>query len=106
MVIRAWNIFHDRHLDTSKIGLQNLSTVNIKAIMRLPYRAIRNIHLFGSPFVGAFIYSDALRQVGAFAALVQWGLFPLMAAAGLLLWMAPQIARWVDGRRSVQPGDP
>ena len=61
--------------------------------MQLPYKLLRNLHLAASPFIGAFVYSGALRANDTFAALVQWGVFPLMAAGGLALWLSPRLAR-------------
>ena len=61
--------------------------------MPLPYKLLRNLHLAASPFIGAFVYSGALRANDTFAAVVQWGVFPLMAAGGLALWLSPRLAR-------------
>jgi hypothetical protein len=61
--------------------------------MQIPHRLVRNLHLAASPFIGAYVYSGALRANETFAALVQWGVFPLMAAGGLLLWLSPRLAR-------------
>jgi hypothetical protein len=51
--------------------------------MRPPLRLIRNLHLAASPVIGAFVDSGDLRPNDFFLALVQWGVFPLVAAAGL-----------------------
>jgi hypothetical protein len=61
--------------------------------MQIPHKLIRNLHLAASPFIGAFVYSGALRANDTFAAVVQWGVFPLMAAGGLALWLSPRLAR-------------
>ena len=61
--------------------------------MALPTKLIRNVHLIASPFIGAFVYSDALRANEAFVAAVKWGVFPVVAAAGLALWLGPRLAR-------------
>jgi len=61
--------------------------------MQIPLRLLRNLHLIAAPFIGAFVYSGALRQSEAFVAFVQWGVFPLMAAGGLALWLSPRLAR-------------
>ncbi len=61
--------------------------------MQIPHKLIRNLHLAAAPFIGAFVYSGALRANETFAALVQWGVFPLMAVGGLLLWLGPRLAR-------------
>jgi hypothetical protein len=61
--------------------------------MKLPHRLLRNMHLTASPFIGAFVYSGALRESEPFVALVQWAIFPLVASAGLALWLGPRLAR-------------
>lgn len=66
--------------------------------MQLPLKLIRNLHLAASPFIGAYVYSGALRANETFAALIQWGVFPLVAAAGLALWLGPRLARRAAAR--------
>jgi len=66
--------------------------------MQIPQKLIRNLHLAASPFIGAFVYSGALRANDTFAALVQWGAFPLMAAGGLALWLRTRLARRARNR--------
>ena len=61
--------------------------------MRLPFTILRNLHLAASPFIGAYVYSSALRANETFSALVQWGVFPLVASAGLALWLGPRLTR-------------
>ena len=61
--------------------------------MKLPFKLIRNVHLAASPFIGAFVYSGALRQSETFLVLIQWVVFPLVAAAGLALWLGPRLSR-------------
>lgn len=61
--------------------------------MQSSHRLLRYLHLASTPFVGAFVYSGALRANEAFVAFVQWGVFPLVAAAGLALWARPWLAR-------------
>ena len=61
--------------------------------MPLPYKLLRNLHLAASPFIGGFVYSGALRANDTFLAIVQWGVFPLVAAAGLAMWLGPRLAR-------------
>ncbi|MCA3219847.1 MAG: hypothetical protein ING59_15095 [Burkholderiales bacterium] len=68
--------------------------------MQLPYKLIRNLHLLASPFIGALVYSGPLRANETFLDVVQWGVFPLMAAGGLLLWLGPRLARRAGGARS------
>ncbi len=61
--------------------------------MPIPRTLLRTVHLTASPLIGAFVYSGALRDNDTFLALVQWGAFPLVAGAGLALWLAPRWAR-------------
>ena len=51
------------------------------------------MHLAASPFIGAFVYSAALRTNETFLAVIQWVVFPLVAAAGLALWLGPRLSR-------------
>lgn len=62
--------------------------------MQIPFKLIRNLHLAASPFIGAFVYSGALRQNDAFLSVIQWVVFPLVATAGLALWLGPRLARY------------
>ncbi|MEN9779385.1 MAG: hypothetical protein RL014_533 [Pseudomonadota bacterium] len=66
--------------------------------MRLSHRLLRNVHLAAAPIVGAFVYAKPLRENEAFAAVVQWGVFPLVAVAGLALWMRGLSARRAANR--------
>ena len=70
--------------------------------MKFPHRLIRNLHLATTPLLGAFVYSGALRDNATFLALVQWVVFPLVAAAGLALWLGPRLARRGASRDSTQ----
>ena len=68
--------------------------------MPLPFKLLRNLHLAASPVIGAFVYSGAMRDNATFLALVQWVVFPLVAAAGLALWLGPRLAKRGAGRGS------
>ncbi|MFN9726953.1 hypothetical protein [Acidovorax sp.] len=61
--------------------------------MKLPHRLLRLVHLLGAPFVGAFDYAEPLRHASTYLLLVQWVIFPLMAGAGVRMWLGPQLAR-------------
>ena len=61
--------------------------------MHLSRRLLRNLHLATTPLVGAFVYSGALRDNEVFVSIMQWGVFPLVAGAGLALWIHPRLAR-------------
>ena len=70
--------------------------------MQIPFRLLRNLHLITAPFIGAFVYSGALRQSDVFVALIQWGIFPMVAGAGLALWLGPRLTRRPAGRKGSQ----
>lgn len=61
--------------------------------MKLSHRLLRNLHLATTPVVGAFVYASPLRENATFVAIVQWGVFPVVASAGLLMWIRPWLAR-------------
>ena len=65
--------------------------------MRPSHRLLRNLHLATTPVLGAFVYASPLRENPAFVAIVQWGVFPLVAGAGLLMWIRPWLARRAAG---------
>jgi hypothetical protein len=57
------------------------------------------MHLVLSLLLGAFVYSP-LREVSAFAAVVQLIVFPAMTLSGVWMWQQGRIARW--SRRAAQ----
>lgn len=61
--------------------------------MRLPYRRLRRVHLLLAPLMGVFLYSPSLRNDPHVLAIVQFGLFPAVALAGLALWLGPRLPR-------------
>lgn len=66
--------------------------------MRVSHRFLRYVHMAATPLVGAFVYAGPLRESEAFVAVVQWGAFPLVAGAGLVLWARGLLARRAAGR--------
>lgn len=69
--------------------------------MKLSHRLLRNLHLATTPVLGAFVYVSPLRENPTFVAIVQWGVFPLVASAGVLMWIRPWLAkRAVDNKAS------
>ena len=66
--------------------------------MRLTHRLLRNIHLAATPFLGAFVYAGPLRENAAFVSIVQWGVFPLVAVAGIVMLIRPWLAKRSDTR--------
>lgn len=61
--------------------------------MLLSHRLLRNLHLATTPVLGAFVYASPLRENPAMVAIVQWGVFPLVAGAGMMMWIRPWLAR-------------
>lgn len=61
--------------------------------MHISHRMLRNLHLAATPFLGAFVYASPLRENAVFANIVQWGVFPLVAGAGLVMLIRPWLAR-------------
>jgi transposase InsO family protein len=61
--------------------------------MKLSHRLLRNLHLATTPVLGAYVYASPLREDATFVAIVQWGVFPVVAVAGLLMWIRPWLAR-------------
>ena len=61
--------------------------------MRMSHRLLRNLHLATTPILGAFVYASPFRENPVFVAIVQWGVFPLVASAGLVMWIRPWLAR-------------
>jgi hypothetical protein len=61
--------------------------------MRLTHRLLRNVHLATTPILGVFVYASPLRDNAVFVAIVQWCVFPLVAGAGLVMWIRPRLAK-------------
>ena len=61
--------------------------------MKLSHRPLRNLHLATTLVLGAFVYASPLREHATFVAIIQWGVFPAVAGAGLLMWIRPWLAR-------------
>lgn len=61
--------------------------------MPLPYKQLRLVHLVLAPLTGLFVYAPSLRADPLFLAVMQFGVFPLIALAGLTLWLGPKLAR-------------
>lgn len=61
--------------------------------MKPSHRLLRNLHLATTPVLGAFVYASPLRESATFVAIVQWDVFPVVAGAGLLMWIRPWLAR-------------
>lgn len=61
--------------------------------MRLPYSTLRALHLALGPLLGLFVHAPNLRNDPLVLGLVQFGLFPAVALAGLALWLGRRVAR-------------
>jgi hypothetical protein len=53
----------------------------------------RAIHLVGSALLGAYIYSP-LSDLAWFVALMQFGVVPILAVSGLMMWQQARLLRW------------
>ena len=62
--------------------------------MRLSHQLLRNLHLATTPVLGAFVYVSPLRENPTFVAIVQWGVFPVGASAGALMWIRPWLTKY------------
>ena len=62
--------------------------------MRLSHQLLRNLHLATTPILGAFVYASPLRDNPVFVAIVQWGVFPLVASAGVLMYIRPWLKKY------------
>lgn len=61
--------------------------------MPLPYKQLRLVHLILAPLTGLIVYAPSLRSDPLFLGLMQFAVFPLVALAGLALWLGPKLAR-------------
>lgn len=61
--------------------------------MRFSRKLLRNLHLAATPVLGAFVYASPLRENPGFVAIVQWVVFPVVAGAGVLMWVSPWLAK-------------
>lgn len=67
----------------------------------------RALHLVGSALIGAFVYSP-LGDLAWFTALMQFGVIPLLALSGVVMWQQARVQRWLQpraGRRPVATGE-
>jgi hypothetical protein len=68
--------------------------------MRLSYKLLRNLHLATTPVLGAFVYASPLRENPTFVAIVQWGVFPLVASAGVLMYIRPWLKKYAVEKKA------
>lgn len=57
----------------------------------------RALHLVGSALIGAYVYSP-LGDLSWFTALMQFGVIPLLALSGLVMWQQARVLRWLRAR--------
>ncbi|MEM6280715.1 MAG: hypothetical protein AAF787_00865 [Chloroflexota bacterium] len=60
---------------------------------------IRWLHIAGSGFFGAYLYSPTLATHSVFYAIVAYVIFPLMALSGIALWQQPKLMKLIKGSR-------
>jgi len=62
-------------------------------------RAMRWLHIVGSVVLGTYLYSPWGAEP-AFRALVLYGVFPVLGASGLAMWLWPRLVRaWRGNER-------
>lgn len=54
---------------------------------------LRYAHLIVALLIGAYIYSPTLGSNSAFQALIQFGIFPAIAASGIAMWQQAQLKK-------------
>jgi hypothetical protein len=55
--------------------------------------AIRWLHIVGGSVTATFIYSP-WGESARFAALMRWGVVPLLVLSGVVLWQQHRLSRW------------
>ncbi len=60
----------------------------------MSHRLLRNLHLATKLALGAIVYAIPLRENPTFVAIVQWGVFPVGASAGALMWIRPWLTKY------------
>ncbi len=58
--------------------------------LRQTRKLVRWLHLVGAGLIGAFVYSP-WSDVAWFAALVKWGVIPLLTLSGLWMWQGHKL---------------
>lgn len=61
-------------------------------------QVVRVGHIVEGALIAAFIYSPTLRASGAYTAIIQFVVLPLIILSGVLLWQQPRVMKWL--RRS------
>jgi hypothetical protein len=58
---------------------------------------LRYLHIAIAVLIAGYLYSPSLQTNAAYAMLVQYGAFPLVAVSGLVMWQQSRIRKWVGG---------
>jgi hypothetical protein len=55
----------------------------------------RALHLVGSALIGTYVYSP-FSDLAWFTALMQFGVIPLLALSGVMMWQQGRVQRWLQ----------
>jgi high-affinity Fe2+/Pb2+ permease len=61
-------------------------------------RSVRYVHIAAAIALGVYLYSPLIDATWA-ARVLQAGVFPAMAASGLVMWQQARLRRWLGGGR-------
>ena len=54
----------------------------------------RYTHLIVAVLLGAYIYSPTLNASAVYQALMQFGVFPVIALSGVAMWQQARLKKW------------
>ncbi len=61
--------------------------------MPISRHTLRYVHFACTAALGTFVYSSALRDAAWLASFVQFGVFPVAALTGLMMWLGHRFGR-------------
>jgi hypothetical protein len=64
-------------------------------------QSLRTAHLVVAALIGAYVYSPSLSGNAAFQALIQFGVFPVIAFSGIAMWQQARLKKLM--RRTQRP---
>ena len=56
-------------------------------------KTLRYVHLVAGLLIGAYVYSPTLSGNAAFQAMIQLGVFPIIALSGIAMWQQPRLMK-------------
>lgn len=63
-------------------------------------KTLRYAHLGVALLIGAYVYSPTLSGNSAFQALIQIGVFPIIAVSGIAMWQQPRLMKLIRRTKS------